>query len=80
MTKKETELFIQAAEALKESYSRYESFKLEVVPDEWHPGEGNLQVKIVYGDESTLFITCGYNFAYNMKRLFNNDAINSILR
>ena len=79
MTKQEIESFINAVETLKKSFENYEDFSIEVTPDEWHPGEGNFHVKLVYGDIGDLFITCGYRYAYNMQRLFKNDVITAIM-
>lgn len=53
---------------------------IQILPDPWHDGEGNLLIKIDCGDKHVEFVTCGYNFAYNMQRLTKNDAVDYMLR
>lgn len=80
MTKEQTTLFLEAVKALQLEYEKYADFDLVIEVDRWHPGEGNYHVIVIYGEARSEFVTCGYNFAYNMQRLFNNEAINKMLR
>lgn len=54
--------------------------KVSVVKDPWHEGEGNFYVQIDCGDKHTEFVTCGYNFTYNMQRLVKNEVVDYMLR
>lgn len=80
MSNGELEIFMNAAQALIFEFQDYEDFDVIVEPDKWHPGRDNLHVVISYGDVRSGFVTSGYNFAYNMQRLFNNEALNKMLR
>lgn len=80
MNANEIVVFLEAVKALQVEFERYESFDVLVEADIWHPGEGNYHVVITYGEVRSEFVTCDYNFAYNMQRLFNNEALNKMLR
>lgn len=80
MNANEIKIFIEAVETLQKEFERYEDFDILVEADRWHPGEGNYHLIITYGEVRSEFVTCGYNFAYNMQRLFNNEALNKMLR
>ena len=80
MNANEIKIFIDAVETLQKEFERYEDFDILVEADRWHPGEGNYHLIITYGEVRSEFVTCGYNFAYNMQRLFNNEALNKMLR
>ena len=80
MNANEIKVFIEAVETLQKEFERYEDFDILVEADRWHPGEGNYHLIITYGEVRSEFVTCGYNFAYNMQRLFNNEALNKMLR
>ena len=80
MNANEIKIFIEAVETLQKEFERYEDFGILVEADRWHPGEGNYHLIITYGEVRSEFVTCGYNFAYNMQRLFNNEALNKMLR
>lgn len=80
MNANEVKVFRSAVKALISEFERYEDFDIVVEADKWHPGEDNYHVVITYGEVKSEFVTCGYNFAYNMQRLFNNEAVNKMLR
>ena len=80
MNANEVKVFRSAVKALMTEFERYEDFDILVEADKWHPGEDNYHVVITYGETRSEFVTCGYNFAYNMQRLFNNEALNKMLR
>lgn len=73
-------IFLDTIEALLENYKCYKDFKLVVEPDPWHPDGDGYRVVMLYGEAKTEFITTGFNFAYNMRRLFNNDVFDKLLR
>lgn len=76
---RETETFLNAVDLLKKEFAAYEDFDVDVTPDPYHTGNYHV-VKLTYGELHTEFTTCGYNFAYNMQRLFNNEVVNKMLR
>lgn len=80
MNANEVKVFRAAVKALMAEFESYEDFDILVEADKWHPGEDNYHVVITYGEVQSEFVTCGYNFAYNMQRLFNNEALNKMLR
>lgn len=80
MNANEIVVFLEAVKALQVEFENYDDFDVLVEADKWHPGEGNYHVVVTYGEVQAEWVTCGYNFAYNMKRLFNNEALNKMLR
>lgn len=80
METNEIKVFVEAVKTLQKEFEKYEDFDLVIEADRWHPGGGNYHIIVIYGDVKSEFVTCGYNFAYNMQRLFNNEALNKMLR
>ena len=80
MKANETTLFLEVVKTLQLEFENYKDFNVLIEADKWHPGEGNYHVVVTYGETKSEFVTCGYNFAYNVQRLFNNEVMNKMLR
>ena len=80
MKANEVNLFLEVVKTLQLEFENYADFNVLIEADKWHPGEGNYHVVITYGETKSEFVTCGYNFACNVQRLFNNEAMNKMLR
>ena len=80
MKANEVDLFLEVVKTLQEEFENYADFNVLIDAAKWHSGEGNSHVVITYGETKSEFVTCGYNFAENVRRLFNNEAMSKMLR